>query len=242
MTSTTAHRSAGLPGRGAGCVAGRAGRPPGVRGPVDGAGGALGRDCTRSRTRRTRRRASSRRRPSPVRGRRRSMSSASPRSRPCWDDLRLGAGRSSPTSSSSRYRLPQSVGRGPGGLRDAVAGAGHRADHRRPHPGGRDVRGRADRLVRQPGHPVAAGAAGRPRPGAVHARPAGSRGSRTAADKRHVTFDTDQVSFDGTMHLEADLEVPDALGLAEAVVRGCRPPRGARVHRHRRRAPRHRAR
>jgi hypothetical protein len=41
-----------------------------------------------------------------------------------------------------------------------------------------------------------------------------------AADKRHVTFITDQVSFDGTMHLEADLEVPDALGLARAVCDG----------------------
>jgi hypothetical protein len=41
-----------------------------------------------------------------------------------------------------------------------------------------------------------------------------------AADKRHVTFITDQVSFDGTMHLEADLEVPDALGLAQAVSAG----------------------
>ena len=41
-----------------------------------------------------------------------------------------------------------------------------------------------------------------------------------AADKRHVTFEVDQVSFDGTMHLEADLEIPDALGLAEAVSAG----------------------
>ncbi|WP_157953278.1 DUF222 domain-containing protein, partial [Nocardioides allogilvus] len=41
-----------------------------------------------------------------------------------------------------------------------------------------------------------------------------------AADRRHVTFDTDQVSFDGTMHLEADLDIPDALGLAEAVAAG----------------------
>ena len=41
-----------------------------------------------------------------------------------------------------------------------------------------------------------------------------------AADKRHVTFEVDQVSFDGTMHLEADLEIPDALGLAEAVTAG----------------------
>ena len=41
-----------------------------------------------------------------------------------------------------------------------------------------------------------------------------------AADKRHVTFVLDQVSFDGTIHLEADLEVPDALGLAEAVSAG----------------------
>ena len=41
-----------------------------------------------------------------------------------------------------------------------------------------------------------------------------------AADRRHVTFDTDQVSFDGTMHLEADLDLPDALGLAEAVAAG----------------------
>jgi hypothetical protein len=41
-----------------------------------------------------------------------------------------------------------------------------------------------------------------------------------AADRRHVTFTTDQVSYDGTMHLEADLEIPDALGLAEAVADG----------------------
>ena len=41
-----------------------------------------------------------------------------------------------------------------------------------------------------------------------------------AADRRHVTFDTDQVSYDGTIHLEADLEIPDALGLAEAVTTG----------------------
>ncbi|MEO7624874.1 MAG: hypothetical protein ABIS91_01270, partial [Nocardioides sp.] len=41
-----------------------------------------------------------------------------------------------------------------------------------------------------------------------------------AADRRHVTFDTDQVSFDGTLHLEADLDLPDALGLAEAVAAG----------------------
>ena len=41
-----------------------------------------------------------------------------------------------------------------------------------------------------------------------------------AADRRHVTFTTDQVSYDGTIHLEADLEIPDALGLAEAVTAG----------------------
>ncbi len=41
-----------------------------------------------------------------------------------------------------------------------------------------------------------------------------------SADKRHVTFDTEQASFDGTMHLEADLEIPDALALAEAVASG----------------------
>ncbi|WP_107771444.1 HNH endonuclease [Nocardioides sediminis] len=41
-----------------------------------------------------------------------------------------------------------------------------------------------------------------------------------SADKRNVTFDTQQVSFDGTMHLEADLEIPDALALREAVASG----------------------
>ena len=41
-----------------------------------------------------------------------------------------------------------------------------------------------------------------------------------AQDRRHVTFVVDQVSFDGTMHLEADLEIPDALGLAQAVADG----------------------
>ena len=41
-----------------------------------------------------------------------------------------------------------------------------------------------------------------------------------SADKRHVTFDTQQVSFDGTMAMEASLELPDALALAEAVKSG----------------------
>ena len=41
-----------------------------------------------------------------------------------------------------------------------------------------------------------------------------------SADKRHVTFDTEQCSFDGTMHLEANLEIPDALALAKAVASG----------------------
>ncbi|WP_107772471.1 HNH endonuclease [Nocardioides sediminis] len=41
-----------------------------------------------------------------------------------------------------------------------------------------------------------------------------------SADKRNVTFDTQQVSFDGTMHLEADLEIPGALALREAVASG----------------------
>ncbi len=63
-----------------------------------------------------------------------------------------------------------------------------------------------------------------------------------SADKRHVTFDTEQASFDGTMHLEADLEIPDALALAEAVASGAEHLAEARVHRHRRRPPRHRAR
>jgi hypothetical protein len=46
------------------------------------------------------------------------------------------------------------------------------------------------------------------------------RALEKSADKRHVTFDTQQVSFDGTMHLEADLEIPDALALREAVASG----------------------
>jgi hypothetical protein len=46
------------------------------------------------------------------------------------------------------------------------------------------------------------------------------RALELSADKRNVTFDTQQVSFDGTMHLEADLEIPDALALREAVASG----------------------
>ncbi|QIK75604.1 DUF222 domain-containing protein [Nocardioides piscis] len=34
-----------------------------------------------------------------------------------------------------------------------------------------------------------------------------------AQDRRHVTFECDQVSFDGTIHLEADLESPTPSGL-----------------------------
>ncbi|WP_156411372.1 HNH endonuclease signature motif containing protein [Nocardioides sp. Soil805] len=41
-----------------------------------------------------------------------------------------------------------------------------------------------------------------------------------SADKRHVTFDTQQTSYDGTMSLEASLEIPDALALAAAVKSG----------------------
>ncbi len=41
-----------------------------------------------------------------------------------------------------------------------------------------------------------------------------------SADKRHVTFDTQQASYDGTMGLEASLEIPDALALAAAVTSG----------------------
>ncbi len=39
-------------------------------------------------------------------------------------------------------------------------------------------------------------------------------------DQRHVTFESDQVGFDGTMRLEAALEIPDALALATAVSSG----------------------
>ncbi|WP_457207681.1 hypothetical protein, partial [Nocardioides sp. P5_C9_2] len=41
-----------------------------------------------------------------------------------------------------------------------------------------------------------------------------------SADKRHVTFDLQQVSYDGTMGLEAALEIPDGLALAAAVKSG----------------------
>ena len=63
-----------------------------------------------------------------------------------------------------------------------------------------------------------------------------------AADRRHVTFTTDQVSYDGTMHLEADLDIPDALGLAEAVAAGAARLAALGSDRHAGRAPGHRAR
>ncbi len=47
-----------------------------------------------------------------------------------------------------------------------------------------------------------------------------ARENEQAQDRRHVTFTDDQVSYDGTMHLEADLDIPDALGLAQAVSDG----------------------
>ena len=68
--------------------------------------------------------------------------------------------------------------------------------------------------------PVGVGSAGRRGPGPVHARRGRARHCERSADKRHVTFDTQQVSFDGTMALEASLELPDALALAEAVKSG----------------------
>ncbi len=41
-----------------------------------------------------------------------------------------------------------------------------------------------------------------------------------AADRRHVTFHHDQVSFDGTTLLEAELDLADALDLDAAIARG----------------------
>ena len=43
---------------------------------------------------------------------------------------------------------------------------------------------------------------------------------QTSLDKRHVTIDTDQVGFDGTLHIEADVEIPDALAFAQAIAAG----------------------
>ena len=61
-----------------------------------------------------------------------------------------------------------------------------------------------------------------------------------SADKRHVTFDTQQVSFDGTIN--GGPRAPRRVGARGGGEVGCRAPRQARLHRHHRRPPRHRTR
>ena len=63
-------------------------------------------------------------------------------------------------------------------------------------------------------------AAGRRGPGAVHARRGRARHWRGRPTSGTSPSTPQQVSFDGTMRLEADLEIPDALALAEAVKSG----------------------
>ena len=96
------------------------------------------------------------------------------------------------------------------------------------------VRRRAGVLVRLEVDALAARPGGRGGPGPVHARPGRGEPWRRSADKRHVTFDTQQCSFDGTMHLEANLEIPDALALAAAVASGAEHLAKLGVDRHRR--------
>jgi uncharacterized protein DUF222 len=43
---------------------------------------------------------------------------------------------------------------------------------------------------------------------------------RAAADARHVTVRTDQVGYDGTVHVEGDLDLADALDLDQALIAG----------------------
>jgi hypothetical protein len=43
---------------------------------------------------------------------------------------------------------------------------------------------------------------------------------REAADARHFDIDTRQVSFDGTVHVDADLDLADALDLNDAIIAG----------------------
>jgi hypothetical protein len=43
---------------------------------------------------------------------------------------------------------------------------------------------------------------------------------REAADARHFDVDTNQVSFDGTVHVDADLDLADALDLNDAITAG----------------------
>ena len=48
---------------------------------------------------------------------------------------------------------------------------------------------------------------------------------RQAADARHFDVDLQQVSFDGTVHVDADLDLADALDLNDAITAGAAPAR-----------------
>ena len=52
-----------------------------------------------------------------------------------------------------------------------------------------------------------------------------------AADARHFDVDLDQVSFDGTVHVDAELDLADALDLNDAITAGAARARRPRVRR-----------
>ena len=172
--------SAGFPGRGAGRDAGRAGRPPRLRGPVHAAwprtGSALHPAAGFLRTRGVLPVPED-----PRRGRltRSSTSSASPTSPPCSAMTCDSVGSWLTDVIELRYRLPLLWAGIVVRHHHTLAGPCHRPGHPRAHRRSRRVRRRAHRLVRQPRHPLPADPAHRPRPRPVHARPARGRGRRT---------------------------------------------------------------
>src|SRR4026208_234138 len=45
-----------------------------------------------------------------------------------------------------------------------------------------------------------------------------------AAEQRHVTVEHDQISFAGTVRIDAEVDLPDALDLEDALQAGAAPP------------------
>ena len=180
--------------------------------------------------------ASRRRRRSPAKDRRRSTSSASPSSPPCSGAPTTARGGSSPSASRSPTACPRLWRAVQAGL---VAGWRARMIAQTTLALTLDTAAYVDeqvfwcasRLTPSPARPPRRGG-----PGPAHARP--GRGEPGGRRRTSVTSPSTPSSAPSTAPctLEANLEIPDALALAEAVGVRCGASREARLHRHRRRA------
>ena len=144
-----------------------------------------------------------------------------------------------------RHRLPRLWAQVQAGRVPAWRARVGRGGHHPHHPGltarGRGVRRCAGRRGRRAGRSGTAGPARRRGDQALRPRrvdpAADPEDGYLHVDPRHATIHDDDVHFAGTMRLEAELDIADALDLDRALAHGAATPEGARVRGVARRPP-----